>query len=382
MHDPRLSALALLFVLPSLGGCSAPAPGAPLNAGGRTPPGSSDPAGARAAEPDSSAAATAPPANSSPSSGSGSETAAVPADLRQGELPTQAPAPSGAQGSEAASAGPPGAGDCTSLPAASDYAAAGPFADARMFSNVGPNSDYTLFRPDASLGTNGFRHPIATWGNGISTTPDQYQKTLSLIASHGFVIIACNDTQAERPCLSAGLDWLVEQNGSAGELAGKLDTTREVTIGYSWGGGAAIDTADRPNVRATVSLHGMPPRVATAFTAMHAPLLLFTSTGDSFVTARQYVTPNFESSQVPTFYATLADSNAGHLYVVDGGAAVCIGGILGLGSCQTAAAEQAPTIAWLRYWACDDQDAKRFFFGPDCTLCSAPWATPQRKQLP
>jgi hypothetical protein len=272
-------------------------------------------------------------------------------------------------------------GDCTSLPAVTDYGAPGPFGDARMFTNEGPNGNYTLFRPDGSLGKDGFKHPIATWGNGIATTPDQYEQTLTLIASHGFVIIACNDTQAERPCLSDGMDWLVEQNTTAGALQGKLDPTREVTVGYSWGGGAAIDTADRPNVKATVSLHGMPPRVATAFESMHSPLLLFTSTGDSFVTAAGYVTPNYEKSQVQTFYATLNDNAAGHLYVVDEGAASCIAGIL-LGSCQTAAEEQAPTIAWLRYWACGDQNAERFFFGDDCTLCSAPWAQPERKEFP
>jgi hypothetical protein len=275
-----------------------------------------------------------------------------------------------------------GSGDCTSLPPINDYGAPGPFGDARMFANEGPNGNYTLFRADGSLGKDGFEHPIATWGNGISTTPDQYQKTLGLIASHGFVIIACNDTQAERPCLSDGLDWLIEQNTAGGPLQGKLDPSREVTIGYSWGGGAAIDTADRANVKATVSLHGMPPRVATAFDSMHSPLLLFTSTGDSFVTAAGYVTPNYEKSQVQTFYATLNDNAAGHLYVVDQGAAVCIGGILGLGACQTALEEQAPTIAWLRYWACGDQGAERFFFGDDCTLCSAPWAQPERKEFP
>jgi hypothetical protein len=115
---------------------------------------------------------------------------------------------------------------------------------------------------------------------------------------------------------------------------------------------------------------------------MHSPLLLFTSTGDSFVTAEGYVTPNYEKSQVQTFYATLGDNAAGHLYVVDEGAAVCIGGALGLGACQTAAEEQAPTIAWLRYWACGDQNAAGFFVGDDCTLCSTPWTQPERKQFP
>jgi hypothetical protein len=322
--------------------------------------------------------APAPPAGSGLApgdvSGAGGASSSRPVDEGFGGL--------GLEPEPAAGAGGGAATDCTGLPAVSDYSAPGPFADARMFTNEGPGGNYTLFRPDASLGNGGFQHPIATWGNGISTTPDQYEATLSAIASHGFVIIACNDIQAERPCLAAGLDWLVEQNAAAGPFQGKLDISREVTLGYSWGGGAAIDTADRPNVKATVSLHGMPPRGESAFADMHSPLLLFTSTGDTFVSAAGYVTPNFERASVQTFYATLNDAGAGHLYVVDAGAAVCVGGLLGLGACETAAEERAPTIAWLRYWACDDQGAAPFFFGDDCTLCEAPWAAPQRKQFP
>ena len=300
--------------------------------------------------------------------------------------PSQAGTPArGGAGTGASAAGaasePVAAGSCETFPAVSDYAQPGPFADAQMFEATGPNSNYTLFRPDSSLGRDGFRHPVATWGNGIATTPDQYRSTLTLIASHGFVIIGCNDTQAERPCLSDGLDWLIAQNDAEGPLRGKLDVEREVAIGYSWGGGAAIDTSDRPNIRATVSLHGMPPRGSTAFESMHNPLLLFTSTGDTFVTPEGYVTPNYEKSQVQTFYATLDDLSAGHLYVADVDAVSCVASAA-LGTCGNADEERAPTIAWLRYWACNDQAARPFFFGDDCTLCKAPWTAPQRKHWP
>jgi len=298
------------------------------------------------------------------------------------------PAGMGAAGVAGAGTGSGGAAggergtDCSTLPAVTDYGAPGPFSDAKMFTKVGPNGNYTMFRPDTSLGKNGFVHPLATWGNGIMTTPDEYDKTLTLLASHGFVIIACNDTMAERPCLNAGMEWLIQQNTADGTLKGKLDTGREVAIGYSWGGGAAIDVSDRPNIKATVSLHGMPPRVTTAFDMMHSPLLLFTSTGDMFVTAAKYVTPNYESSKVQTFYATLKDDSAGHLYPVDMGVAICIGSILGatFGACGDDVEEHAPTIAWLRYWTCGDQGAKKFFYGSDCTLCGKkPWAAQQRK---
>lgn len=267
---------------------------------------------------------------------------------------------------------------CASLPTTDDYAAKGPFADAKVFTGVGPNKNYTLYRPDGSLGRDGFRHPIAVWGNGIATTPDHYTQTLTLIASHGWVVIACNDTMAERPCLDSGIAWLIEQDAASGALQGKLDTSNEATIGYSWGGGAAIDAANRPNVKTTVSLHGMPPRASTAFADMHAPLLLFTSTGDGFVTASGYVTPNYEKSKVKTFYATLEDAQAGHLYVVDKGATACAVSAA-LGTCEGAIAERAPVVAWLRMWQCGDEHAKTFFEGDDCVLCKKPWITPKRK---
>jgi hypothetical protein len=117
----------------------------------------------------------------------------------------------------------------------------------------------------------------------------------------------------------------------------------------------------------------MPPRGDTAFADMHAPLFLLTSTGDDFVSKSEYVDPNYAQSTVHTFYTTLDDANAGHLYVVDEGAASCLGGLLGLGACQGAIAERAPVAAWLRYWACDDAQAGEWFIGDDCTLCAPPW---------
>jgi hypothetical protein len=193
------------------------------------------------------------------------------------------------------------------------------------------------------------------------------------------VIIACNDLQAERSCLNAGLDWLNEQNES-GSMAGMLDTTREVSIGYSWGGGAAIDVANRPNMKATVSLHGMPPRETAAFDDMHSPLLLVTSIGDSFVNKDRYVTPNYDKSMVQTFYATLNDSSIGHLYVIDVGAVSCLVSPL-LGACGDAQREQAPTVAWLRMLACGDRHAREYFYGNDCLMCLPPW-TAEKKFWP
>lgn len=375
------------------GGGTAGVPGVTDVAGMGTPAvtsgtGSTPPAAGAAGTTSMSRAGAGPGGASAGAAGAGTTggaggAAGIGAAAGSGGSPTGA---AGAAGGDMPATGSGGATSpsdgttCDSLPAVTNYGSPGPF-DAKMFTGVGPDRNYTMFRPSTSLGKDGFKHPIASWGNGISTTPDMYQKLLLHIASHGFVIIGCNDTQAERPCVNSGMDWLVMQNAESGELQGKLDVNREVIVGYSWGGGAAIDTSDRPNVKATISLHGMPPRVTDIWGKLHAPLLLTTSTGDAFVTASGYVTPNYEKAVGQTFYATLQDSNAGHLYIADKNAGICIGELLGatFGTCGDAAAEQAPAVAWLRYWACGDQGAKNYFYGDDCVMCKSPWIMPQRK---
>ncbi len=50
------------------------------------------------------------------------------------------------------------------------------------------------------------------------------------------------------------------------------------------------------------------------------------------------------------------------------------------GNCMNDEKEHAPTVAWLRYWVCGDQGAKKYFYGDDCETCKAPtWNPAQRK---
>ena len=159
--------------------------------------------------------------------------------------------------------------------------------------------------------------------------------------------------------MTDGLDWLIAQNAAAGEFQGKLATTCAVSIGYSLGGGAAVTAGSHPAVVATVSFHG----VEGPAEMLHGPLLLFTSTGDTVVSAAQFVTPTFERSTVQTFDATLTGGS--HLTPIG-----------------DAGDERAPAVAWLRLWVYGDQGARKYFDGADCILCVAPWTSPQRKNWP
>jgi hypothetical protein len=242
----------------------------------------------------------------------------------------------------------------------SDYGANGPFPTTTV-NNTGPDGMYTVIRP-MTLGANGFKHPPTTWGNGITTTPALYPGLLNGIASHGFVIVASNSTSVTAQMMTAGLDWLIKQNDTAGDFQGKLDLSCLISIGYSLGGGAAVTTGAHANVVATVSFHGLTGNSAM----LHGPLLLFTSTMDTFVSAAQFVDPTFKMSAVKTFYATLTGAG-------DGGHLTPVG---------DAGPERAPAIAWLRLWAYGDQGARKYFDGADCILCKAPWGMPQTKMWP
>jgi hypothetical protein len=240
------------------------------------------------------------------------------------------------------------------LPPISDYGARGPFATTTV-NNTGPNGAYTMFRP-TTLGENGFLHPPTTWGNGITTTPATYPELLGTIASHGFVIIASNSTNVTGTLMTQGLDWLIQQNSASGDFQGKLATSCAVSIGYSLGGGAAVDTGKHPSVVTTVSFHGLQGTAEQ----LHGPLLLFTSTGDTFVSAAQFVTPTYNRSTVQTFYATLTGGS--HLTPIG-----------------NAGDERAPAVAWLRLWVYGDQEARKYFYGDSCICCVSPFTNPQRK---
>ena len=273
-------------------------------------------------------------------------------------VPSAAGTPAAVSGMGAPPVMPPA---MSPLPPVSDYSKNGPF-EARTINNTGPDGQYTMVRP-SKLGENGFKHPVATWGNGITTTPALYPGLLNAIASHGFVLIASNSTSVTAAMMRSGLDWLISQNTGSGELAGKLDVARAVTIGYSLGGGASVDTASHPAVLATVSFHGL----AGAAENARGPVLLITSTADGFVTKDGYVKPCYNrSSKQPTIMATLqvneSPSFNGHLYPLG-----------------DAGEERAPAIAWLRLWVYGDQGGKKYFYGDDCLLCKGPWTDIQRK---
>ncbi|MFI5042302.1 MAG: hypothetical protein ACHQNA_10720 [Acidimicrobiales bacterium] len=269
--------------------------------------------------------------------------------------------------------GPADGGCGQTLPALSDYSKMGPFATTIQTTTGGPDGGYTVVQP-MTLGQNGFKHPVATWGNGITTTPTTYTSgnpaLLQMIASHGIVVIASNSSSVTSADMVGGLDWMVAQNAASGPYQGKLDTKCLVSIGYSLGGGAAVATGAHADVVTTVAFHPV-----NNTPALHGPLLLWTSTTDTVNTPAVMVTPIFNASTVQTFYGTVTAAgdpkNEGHLLPASE-----------LNLLDPVDPEYAPTMAWLRMWLYGDQGGRSYFWGTGALACQNPNWQCQTKNPP
>ncbi len=244
------------------------------------------------------------------------------------------------------------------LPPITDYSADGPF-DTTMESNVGPGGGYVVYRPEP-LGADGFLHAPIVFGPGIGQSVTVHTQMLTTFASHGFVVVGTPvlsggpGDAGNRQTMLDGLEWILEQNDPGGAYEGKLEPTKVVSMGFSVGGTSAVEIGGHEAVATVVSIHGH-----TASAALHGPMLQTTGTRDTVGMPLQQAT--FDSSEVPTFLATLTD--APHQYIE-----------------SDAGGEERPAIvAWMRYFIYDDTGARDYFYGDDCVLCKSPWENPQRK---
>ena len=259
-----------------------------------------------------------------------------------------------------------GGSNAQALPPVTDYAAPGPFSTT-MEANVGPNNNYTIFRPDP-LGENGFLHSPIIFGPGIATTPSMYANFLDHLASHGFVSIVVNSLsgspgdQANVDAMKTGLDWILAQNDMAGTYQGMLAVDRAIGMGYSLGATASVQLSSHAAIMTTVAIHGH-----NTSGDPHGPVLLLTGTNDVINDVRATLSTLEEA---PAIMMALP---IGHLDVLTELAMTV--------AISSSTRYVAPITAWLRYWVNGDDDAKHFFWGASCDMCSTPWSTPETNAL-
>lgn len=258
-------------------------------------------------------------------------------------------------------AGPPSTG---TFPPVSDLAAAGPYAVTTL-EKTGPNANYTVFRP-TELAPGGVLNPVVSWGNGGGTTPALYP-LLPHLASHGFVVVASNNTTVTGPEVKAGLDWVFEQNQDMqSAFYGKLDANRVAGVGYSFGGLATLANSDDPRYDTIVIVSGgsMAANRAANVAKVHTPAAYFCTDDDA---SEGNCAGDYDALTVPTFFGVIKGSE--HVGVVIDE--------------NVRARLNVAVLAWMRWFLMDDESQRGRFLGESCGLCQdSAWTVFPTKNWP
>ncbi len=255
---------------------------------------------------------------------------------------------------------PGGGGDPTDFPAVTDFESEGSFPTIKETSDA----ECTIHRPE-TLGEAGRDHPVIIWGNGTAGFPAVYAGLFDVLASHGFIVVAANTSNAGTgEEMLACLDWVLGENVRIGSAYfGHVDGARVGASGHSQGGGGAIMTGRDPRVITTAPI--MPYVVGLGFepgaeTMQSGPMLLLSGGTDFIAAPSSNQEPVFVATNVPVFWGTLL--TAGHTAALG-----------------DAGKFRGAVVAWFRYQLMDDELAATWFEGDACVLCeSAVWRVEQR----
>ena len=260
--------------------------------------------------------------------------------------------------------GSPGCGTGSGSWPAANPAQQGPYM-AVTENNVGPNSAYTMFRPQ-TLGQAGLKHPVITWGNGTGTMPSTYRTMLTHYASHGFVVIASNSTnvaQGTPPPMLDGVTWVLEQAAvSTSPLYNCIDAAKIGATGHSQGALATTSAGSDARIATIAPLEG-----SRANSGLHGPAAFFCGGMDTTLPCSGHMSAFNSVTQYPVMLANQL-------------AATHTNWIGGLGSTLNPFA--VATTGWFRVHLMGDTALRPMFYGASCTLCqdSATWQI-QRKMM-
>jgi hypothetical protein len=211
---------------------------------------------------------------------------------------------------------------------------------------------FTMFRPD-NLAEVDLCHPVITWGNGTGATPNMYGTLLKNFASHGFVVIASNNTNVGRGTpapMIVGVTWVLEQNEDpSSKLFHRIDTTHIGATGHSQGAMATTQASGDSRITASVPIEG-----ASAQRNLHGPAMFFCGGQDTTVGCTGAQSALAAVTTLPAMYAELIS--------VDHGSWMSRGSTLSV-------ADTAFT-AWMRVHLMGDTALRSWFYGASCKLCT------------
>lgn len=232
--------------------------------------------------------------------------------------------------------------------------------------NVGPNNNYTIYRPQ-ELAPKGAKNPVVVWISGGGSSHNQYT-LLPHLATHGFVIIASNTvpgmgTQADLGQeMVAAVDWIVKEvERSGSDYNGKVNVTKVAAMGYSMGGLASTAAGADPRWTTTVHISGGSGDGSVK--NLHAPAAFICGASGVDIAGANCAT-DFEQATTPVFYG-----------VFNGG------DHLGVRTPPYSDRIAAVVTGWLRWHLMNDQKLKSMFVGDQCTVCKDSNWTVQQKNL-
>lgn len=129
--------------------------------------------------------------------------------------------------------------------------------------------DFVIYRPKDFMYTHARQGavPILLFGNGgCSDTSIGYERMLTEIASHGYVVVAVGEMQDKRNDrperhtasseLKRGLDWIVEQSRTKGsDYYQNVDPNKVAAAGHSCGGAQVLANAADPRLKTYLMLN-------------------------------------------------------------------------------------------------------------------------------
>ncbi|HEX5657871.1 MAG TPA: hypothetical protein VFX59_11785 [Polyangiales bacterium] len=212
---------------------------------------------------------------------------------------------------------------------------------------------YTVFRP--ACPKDGEKYPVITWGNGTCGQTGGYATLLSTLASHGFVVIASNSRfTGDGTVMLRALDFAKAANADANSpLYQRLDLDKVGAMGHSQGAGATTSAASDPRIKAIILWNG----VSTGQQAK--PFLAVSGDRDINDPTVASLSSAVNASRQPAgwlFYHQVLETGGnvtGHLTLM-----------------QQPERVTDVTINWWKYILNGDAEAKKWFVGSDCTLCT------------
>jgi hypothetical protein len=209
--------------------------------------------------------------------------------------------------------------------------------------------------------TQGYCHPIISWGNGTGDQPPTYEVLIKQLASHGFVVVASLSSQTAQGTplpQVAGVDWMLKENADpASKFYHKLDTSKVGATGHSQGGMATSLSGADPRIVATVPICG-----AGAGT-LHGPSLLICGGADDMVKCSSVQKAFDGITGVPVMMAELAGVTHGSW----------------IGSIKDPV--MVGTTGWMRVHLMGDTANRGMFYGASCKVCSDSKWKVQRKMM-